>query len=54
MDKNARLIARLQRILNRLQEDSKAATLLQDVIDELQDDVIQARDGGGNGNGPPK
>lgn len=53
MDRNERLIARLQRILNRLPEDSKAATLLQDVIDELQGDVGQTLDGGGNGNGPP-
>jgi hypothetical protein len=48
---NERLIARLQRILNRLNEDSKAAALLQDVIEELQDDQLQAR-GGGNGRPP--
>lgn len=53
MDKNERLIARLQRILNRLSEDTKAATLLQDVIDELQGEMALAR-GGGNGNGPPQ
>lgn len=53
MDKNARLIARLTRVLNKLPEDSEAATLLQDVIDELQGEMAVAR-GGGNGNGPPQ
>lgn len=47
-----RLIARLKRILNRLPEDSKAAALLEDVIDELEGDASAAK-GGGNGNGPP-
>lgn len=48
-----RLIARLQRILNRLPEDGKAATLLEDVIAELEADQVTAQ-GGGNGNGPPR
>ena len=48
-----RLIARLQRILKRLPDDSQAAALLEDVIAELQDGAVSAQ-GGGNGNGPPR
>jgi len=51
--KTERLIARLTRILERLPEDSKASTLLDDVIAELQGDLLSAQ-GGGNGNGPPQ
>lgn len=52
MDKTERLIARLTRILNRLPEDGKAATLLQDVIEELQVENVSAQRGGGNGRPP--
>jgi hypothetical protein len=51
MDRTERLIARLTRILNRLPEDGKAATLLADVIAELQDEQVSTR-GGGNGRPP--